>query len=308
MPKTSAYEVAIGINQVKITNPEKVFWPGQGFTKGDMINYYSQLAPYLLPHLQSRPLVLVRYPHGTEGEYFYQKSCPAYAPGFVNIAPVPHGPDKTINYILGNNMETLIWIANQGAIEIHPWYSRWPTVDYPDVAVFDLDPADGATFDDVLEIALLIKQALASFGLEVYPKTSGATGLHLFLPLAPGHTYAQVVAATEFIARLVVSVYPAKATVERTVKKRDGKVYVDYLQNGRGKTVAAVYSLRPLPGAPVSTPVTWEEIKASSFRPADFNLVTIMKELPERSKHFAPVLSGGQNLQPLLNQLSRQGG
>ena len=127
MPKTSAYEVAIGINQVKITNPEKVFWPGQGYTKGDMINYYSQVAPYLLPYLQSRPLVLVRYPHGAEGEYFYQKSCPAYAPEFVATAPVPHGPDKTINYILCNNVETLIWIANQGAIEIHPWYSRYPT-------------------------------------------------------------------------------------------------------------------------------------------------------------------------------------
>ncbi|WP_338818139.1 Bifunctional non-homologous end joining protein LigD [Moorella thermoacetica] len=286
--------------QLHLTNLDKVFWP-EGLTKFDLIKYYVDMAPFLLPYLRDRPLVLKRYPDGITGEAFYQKECPAYAPDWVTTLPVYHADSsKTINYVLCNNEETLIWLANQGCIEVHAWLSRAGRLEYPDIAVMDLDPSAGATFKDVLDIALLVHQALKEFNLSGYPKTSGATGLHIFIPLEPRWTFHQVTAAMGYLARLVAGVYPRKATTERSIPKRKNRVYLDYLQNVRGRSMAFPYSLRPLPGAPVSTPLTWEEVKRGMFSPKDFNIHTTRERLQAYGDLYRGFLAQPNDLEPLL--------
>ena len=286
--------------KLKLTNLDKVFWP-EGLTKLDLIKYYIDMAPVILPYLQDRPLVLKRYPDGITGEAFYQKECPAYAPDWIATAPIYHADsDKTINYILGNNEATLVWLANQGCIEIHAWLSRASHLEHPDIAVMDLDPAPGVTFKDVLDIALLVHQALKEFHLSGYPKTSGATGLHIFIPLEPRWTFHQVTAAMGYLARLVAGVYPRKATTERSIPKRKNRVYLDYLQNVRGRSMAFPYSLRPLPGAPVSTPLTWEEVKRGMFSPKDFNIHTARERLQAYGDLYRGFLAQPNDLEPLL--------
>ncbi|WP_258358533.1 non-homologous end-joining DNA ligase [Moorella sulfitireducens (nom. illeg.)] len=283
-----------------MTNLDKVFWP-EGLTKLDLIAYYVDMAPVILPYLQHRPLVLKRYPDGITGEAFYQKECPAYAPEWVVTLPVYHADgDKTINYVLCNNEATLAWLANQGCIEMHAWLSSAGHLEYPDIAVMDLDPAEGTTFADVLEIALLVNQALKEFRLTGYPKTSGARGLHIFIPLYPRWTFREVTSAVGFLAQLIVQVYPRKATTEHLIQKRGDKVYLDYLQNVRGRAMAFPYSLRPLPGAPVSAPLTWEEVAAKKITPGDFNIHTIGRRLEECGDLYRELLERPNDLAPLL--------
>ncbi|QGP91320.1 Bifunctional non-homologous end joining protein LigD [Neomoorella glycerini] len=286
--------------QLQLTNPHKVFWP-EGLTKFDLVEYYVDMAPVILPYLRDRPLVLKRYPDGITGEAFYQKECPAYAPEWVATLPVYHADsDKTINYVLCNNEETLAWLANQGCIEVHAWLSRAGHLECPDIAVMDLDPAARATFADVLEIALLVNQALKEFHLTGYPKTSGASGLHIFIPLFPRWTFQEVTAAMGYIAQLIVEVYPQKATTAHPIQKRQDKVYLDYLQNVRGRSMAFPYSLRPLPGAPVSTPLTWEEVAGKKIRPGDFNIHTVRARLEKYGDLYRDLLEHPNNLEPLL--------
>ncbi|MDN5347851.1 MAG: bifunctional non-ous end joining protein LigD [Clostridia bacterium] len=286
--------------QLELTNLDKIFWP-EGLTKFDLVKYYVEISPVLLPHLKDRPLVLKRYPDGITGEAFYQKECPAYAPDWVATLPVYHpDSDKTINYVLCNNEETLAWLANQGCIEVHAWLSRAAHLECPDIAVMDLDPAEGATFEDALEIALLVNQALKQFRLNGYPKTSGAAGLHIFIPLSPRWTFQEVAAAMGYLARLIAGAYPQKATTEHLIQKRRGKVYLDYLQNVRGRSMAFPYSLRPLPGAPVSTPLTWEEVAKGKISPRDFNIHTIRARLERYGDLYRGLLEHPNNLEPLL--------
>lgn len=263
--------------EVRLTNLDKVFWP-EGLTKAHLVKYYMDMAPVIIPHLRNRPLVMKRYPDGINGESFYQKECPEYAPDWIETYPVRHS-EKVVNYIVCNDTATLAWLANQACIEMHAWLSVLDNVDCPDIAVMDLDPAAGAAMDDVMDIALLCRRALDEFGLIPFVKTSGASGLHLFIPINNEYPFPVVTSAMQYIAQLIASVYPRKATVERTVVKRKGKVYLDYLQNGRGKTMAFQYSLRPLPGAPVSTPLLWEEVEKKQVNPGSFNIRTIFKRL-----------------------------
>ncbi len=290
--------------KVKLTNLEKIYWP-EGLTKAHLIKYYTDIAPVLLPYLRNRPLVLKRYPDGIDGEAFYQKECPDYAPSWIKTYPVVH-TEKTINYIICNDLATLVWLANQGCIEIHAFLSTAPKIDYPDIAVLDLDPAPGGAFAQVLEVALLIRQTLAWFNLRAFVKTSGASGLHLFIPLLPRYDFKTVVPLMRYIAEAVARSCPAAATVERKVEKRKGKVYIDYLQNGRGKTIAFPYSLRPLPGAPVSTPLTWQEVEARNVLPASFNLHTIFERLKEFGDLFRDMLISIQSLDFMIEKLWRQ--
>lgn len=264
-------------HEVRLTNLDKVFWPG-GLTKGHLVKYYLDLAPVIMAHLRNRPLVMKRYPDGIGGESFYQKECPEYAPEWIETYPVRH-TGKVINYIVCNDAATLAWLANQACIEIHAWLSVLDNVECPDIMVMDLDPAEGASFSDVIDIALLSRRALEEFGLVPFVKTSGASGLHLFVPIRSEYPFQAVTAAMQYIAGLISAVYPRKATVERSVAKRRGKIYLDYLQNGRGKTMAFQYSLRPLPGAPVSTPLHWEEVEGRKVHPGSFNIRTIFDRL-----------------------------
>lgn len=284
-------------HEVKLTNLEKVFWP-EGFTKAHLIKYYNDIAPILLRHIHNRPLVMKRYPNGISGESFYQKECPDYAPDFVETYPIQHS-EKIVNYIVCNDAATLVWLANQGCIEVHAWLSTLENIECPDMAVMDLDPAEGTTFGDVMQIALLVQRALEEFELKSYVKTSGASGLHLFIPLEPVYPFKVVTAAMQYLASMIISVYPEKATTERIVGKRKGKVYLDYLQNGRGKTMAFQYGLRPLKGAPVSTPLAWSEVEQMNIDPMSFNIDTVF----QRIKLYGDLLINMKSERQLMDRL-----
>lgn len=295
-------EVIIDGKKLRLSNLNKMIWPADGITKAGLIKFYADMGEILIPYLQNRLFVMSRYPDGIDGEMFYQKDCPDYAPEWLNIYPV-ESPDvgKTINYIVCNDLPSLLWLANQACIELHIWLAKIPEINKPDIAVFDLDPFPPAGFEDTLEVALLVKEALSQFGLTGYPKTSGATGLHIFVPIIPEYTYQEVRDAVEFICRHIHSVFPEKTTMERLIKDRDGKVYLDYLQNTRGKTMTFQYSLRPVPGATVSTPLTWDEVKKGEIRPSDFRIDNFRERLNAMGDLYRDFLNPQQSLKKLMS-------
>ena len=285
---------------LKLSNLDKVFWPQEQITKAHVIKYYLDMAPLILPIIKNRPLVMKRYPNGIFGDFFYQKECPAYAPEWVETFPVRHS-HKIINYLVCNNTATLIWMANQGCLEIHGWLSRLEHIDSPDFAVIDLDPAEGATFNDVLKVALIVREALESFKIKGFPKTSGSAGLHIFIPLSSGYNFEDITEAVKYLAQILVNAYPDGVTIERVKAKRTGKVYLDYLQNGRGKTMAFPYSIRPRPGAPVSMPVSWEEIKQMDIEAGEFSLVNARSRVDVNKKFIKEILEEKQSIDELLS-------
>ncbi|HHX87915.1 MAG TPA: DNA polymerase domain-containing protein, partial [Firmicutes bacterium] len=252
--------LSVNDRSVNLTNLTKPIWPDQGYTKQDLIRYYIEVSPFLLPHLQGRPLVVQRFPEGIRGEAFYQKNIPEGSPDWIDTCPVTHEEGKITRYIIVGNLETLIWLGNQACLELHPWLSSSRTLEQPDFAVFDLDPMEKSTFEQVCRVALVIRDLLAGLDLRCYPKTSGATGIQLYLPLTPTYSYREVRRFVEAICWQVHELRPDITTMERIVEKRQGKIYLDYLQNVRGKTIVAPYSPRPLHGAPVSMPLSWEEV------------------------------------------------
>jgi bifunctional non-homologous end joining protein LigD len=291
--------VAVDGQVLELKNLDKVFWP-EGYTKGDLIKFYDEAAPCILPHLKGRPVVMNRFPDGVGGENFYQKECPDYAPEWIKTVPVAHrDAGKIVNYIVCDDKPTLLWLASQGCIEIHAWLAIREDLARPDIAVLDLDPMPGAPFPAVVEAALLLRETLTQFGLRGYPKTSGAEGLHIFIPIKQEHTHQEVARAMGAVAKLVAAVYPL-STVERVVKKRGARVYLDYLQNGYGKTMAFPYSVRPLPGAPVSTPVDWEELERRDWQPKDFNILTLPRRLKARGEAWEGYYTRRQDLRALL--------
>lgn len=295
--------VQVGSRQLTVTNLDKPLWPADGLTKADLIAYYLQVAPVMLPHLAERPLVLTRYPDGSDGKSFYQKDLPEGAPPWAGVFPFAHG-ERTVHYVLAREPADLVWLANLAAIEIHAWLSRTARPAEPDYAVIDLDPAAGAGADDVRQVALLAREVLDRLRLCGVPKHSGATGLHIFVPLAPGHTFSQAADFVHSLGRLLRQVYPDKVTLERSVAKRAGKVYVDYLQNGQGKTMTAVYSLRPRPGAPLSAPLSWEEIAAGPL--PRVTLREVGRRLAAVGDLFAPALQLDQDIRRPLQILQNQ--
>lgn len=296
---TQQQRISVDGKEIAISNWDRVLWPRTGYTKGDLIRYYSLAAPYLLPHLRNRPLTVTRYPRGIDEESFYQKNCPQYAPAFVETVPIAGDrPEKTINYILAHNQPTLIWLANQACIELHPWLSLHTCPQYPDWLVFDLDPAEGCDFDDTREIAFLVKKALDELGLTSYPKLSGATGIHIYVPIEPRYSYQVTSGFVGSVGKILEAVYPSKVTTERLVKNRTGRVYIDHLQNLLGKTLVAPYSPRPKPNATVSTPVTWRELEV--VYPDHFHLGNILQRIQTTPDLFAPVLGEGQSLDAAL--------
>jgi bifunctional non-homologous end joining protein LigD len=279
---------------LKLSNIDKPFFAA-GYTKGDLISYYAAVAPVLLPHLRDRAIVLARFPDGAEGEWFYEKQAPSHKPEWLaTVALWSEHRGADIDFVTADDVESLMWIANMGAIEIHPWLSRIGTADRPDFAVFDLDPAEGASWDQVVATALLVRVALDRLGLASYPKTSGSSGLHVYVPLEPVHPYARVRRFVEAIGRMIVATDPTLATMEWDIPKRAGRVFIDYNQNVAGKTIASVYSVRPRPGAQVSTPLIWEQVDSAD--PASFTIGTVWDRIRSHGDLFAPVLAGGQTL------------
>jgi bifunctional non-homologous end joining protein LigD len=293
--------------KVELTNLDKIFWPDDGYTKGDLIRFYERMAPYLIPYLQDRPLVFKRYPDGITGEYFYQKDAPDYTPDWIRIEKLwSEDVERFIRYFIGSpDPDQLIYIANTGAITQNPWMSRLPDLDYPDYIVFDLDPVE-APYSTVQHVALTLKSVLDELGLRAYPKTSGASGIHVHLPILENtFTYEEVRTFAQAVASIVVQRIPEHATIQRVVRKRKAEwVYVDFLQNIRGKTVASVYSPRAKPGAPVSTPLKWDELK----KPIDvkaFNIETIFKRLDKIGDLFEPALTDRQDISGFLGVLKQ---
>lgn len=292
-------------HQVRVSNLEKVFWPEKGYSKGDLIKYYIEMSNIILPYIQDRPLVMSRYPNGIKGDFFYHKNLEKeQRPPYIRTANISSDDRKEgINYIIGSGVETLVFMANLGAIELHPWFSRISALDKPDWAIFDLDPSEGATFEDTILVARMIHKLLEQLNIKGYPKTSGATGLHIYVPLEPVYTYQQVRKFVEMVGWIVVQVMPDRATIyDRRVKDRDGKVYIDYLQNIQGKTITGVYSVRPRKKAPISTPLYWEEVK-KGLDPTEFNLGTISHRIEEVGDLFSPVLKDRQRIDDALTDL-----
>ena len=287
--------------ELSLSNLDKIYWPRDGYTKGELIHYYAEIASYLLPYLHERPLVFTRYPDGIDGNFFYQKNAPEYLPDWIPTYPWQSQDKTSNNLILAEETAALAWLANQAYLEIHPWPSRQNSILYPDFIVFDLDPYEGCPFQVVVEIARLLKQLLDNMGLRTYLKTSGASGLHIFLPVVNKYDYAQGRNWAGKLAGLVCQAMPDKATIERSVKDRGNRVYVDYMQNVVGKTLCSPYSVRPRDGAPVSTPLRWEELPDIS--PRDFNIKTIFTRVERLGDLFSPVLTDKQNIDEAMSIL-----
>ena len=286
-------------HEVFISNLDKVFWEEEGYTKAHLINYYVQVFPLLAPHLAERPLVVTRYPSGAGRKGFYQKNAPEGTPDWVHTYPLYSSHSRRhLNFVICDNLATMVWLANQACIELHPWMSRIGSLDRPDFLVFDLDPSEGATYEDVCQVAEVVREVLNYLNLQFYLKTSGATGLHVFVPVINTHTYDELRNFVRRVAETVVSLIPEKATVVRKVKDRQGKVYVDYLQNIQARSSV----LTGLPArAPVSTPITGMSWKT---QPGDFNIVTVPPRLKRKGDIFAGVISERQRVDEAYRRLN----
>ena len=288
--------------QVVVTNPQKVFWPDDGLTKSDLVKYYEAVAPWLLPYLRDRAVVLSRYPDGITGKSFFQKDAPTWVPEWVRRARIrAEGAGRDIDYFVVDDVETLRYVANTGTIPLHLWASRLASLERPDWLVLDLDPK-GAPFTDVVKVALALRGLLERLELPSYPKTSGATGLHILLPLGARYSYEETRTFARLLATLAVEAAPAIATIARIIRTRGGKVYVDFGQNGPGQTIVAPLSVRPLPGAPVSCPLGWPEVTAR-LDPARFTISTAPARLDKLGDPMAPVLGEGIDIAAALARL-----
>ena len=288
--------------RVRLTNLDKVFWPDEGYTKGDLIGYYDTIAPWLLPYLRDRPIVLTRYPDGISGKSFFQKDAPEFAPDWVRTERVySKDTDREIDYFVVDDAEMLRYVANMGTIPIHVWSARVPALERPDWLVLDLDPK-GAPFTDVVRVAQAAHRLLDDLELPSHVKTSGATGLHILVPLGAQYTHEQARTLARLLATLVVEVVPAIATLARPLGARGGKVYVDFGQNGHGRTIAAPFSVRPRPGAPVSCPLDWGEV-ALGLDPGRFTIRTVPRRFARRQDPLRPVLGVGIDMAAALGRL-----
>lgn len=295
----------VGKFDVNITNRHKVFWPGEGYTKGDVIDYYDKVSNIILPHLKDRPLSLKRNPNGIRDDGFFHKDAGENAPEFVDVYKVEsESSNKIIDYILGNNKATLLYLANLGCIEINPWNSTSKKPDHPTWMVIDIDPSGANDFKDVVDVALVTKKILDKAGVDAYCKTSGASGLHVYVPMKNRYDYDAVKDFAHIIATLVQEQLPKTTSIERSLKKRGAKIYIDYLQNRSGQTLASAYSLRPRKGATVSTPLHWKEV-SHKLHPSQFTIENTLARLEKEGDLFKPVLTGSTNIEKALKLLQR---
>ena len=295
-----------GDREVRLSNLPKIFWPDEGYTKGDLLTYYFNISPVMLPHLVDRPLTLKRMPNGVKGPFFYEKNAPSHRPRWMPTIPVPSdGRSKTINFLAVTDVLEMLWIANLGCIEFHPLHAQGTDQTRPSYAFFDLDPFEPATWDDVMHVAHLIKMVLDRFGISSYPKTSGATGMQIMIPLTQEETYDEVRGFVGTISDLVHQADPSTTTLEWEVSKRSGKVFLDVNMNREGANIAAAYSVRPEPGGTVSTPFSWDE--SDDIRPEYFTMETIWDRIATIEDPFAPVATGpGHSLKPAIKELGAE--
>ena len=290
-------------HNLKFSHLSKIYWPKEKYTKRDLLNYYYQVAPYIIPYLKDRPQSLNRYPNGIGGPSFYQKDVTGKAPDWIGLFPYTTSEDEDKNYMTCNKDADLLYMVNLGCIEMHPWNSTVQKPDNPDWCLIDLDPSDKNTFEQVIEVAQTTKKVLDEIGVKGYCKTSGSTGMHIYIPLLPKYTYDECQLFGRWIATEVHERLPEITSIERIVKKRKGKLYVDFLQNRPGATLAAPYSARPKPGATVSMPLHWEEVK-KGLQLKDFTIKNAMERIKREGDIFKPVLGKGIDLAKILNKIS----
>ena len=298
-------EVRRGRKTLRLSNLDKPFWPDEGITKGELLAYYRDVAKVLVPHLRKRPFTMKRYPDGWQGKSFFQKQAPSHMPDWIETAAFPastrEGEKKVIDYALVDDELALLWMVNMGCIDMHTWASRADRPERPDWVMFDLDPSEGATFEEVVRVALLVRETLDVLGLESVPKTSGSRGIHVLVPIARRHGFDEVREFAGIVAGALARAHPGLVTTEWTKAKRRG-VLVDANQNGPGKTTASVYSVRPRAGAPVSTPLRWDEVVPGLDIHA-FTMDVVLERVGRDGDLFARVLEGGQSLGAALRAI-----
>lgn len=295
-------EVRASGHTVQLTNLEKVFWPKLGITKGDLLRYYASISSVLLPHLRDRAMVMKRYPNGASGKWFFMKRAPSPRPEWIETCAIEHASGSVIDFPMMQDLASLLWVVNLGCIDLNQWYARCDDVDRPDYLHFDLDPVPGASFARVRETALLVREALEALGMTVFAKTTGSSGIHLYVPIARGPLQKRVWTFAKEFARVMESRAPKLVTAEYRVAHRPrGRVLVDYNQNAWGRTLASVYSVRPSPRAAVSTPVTWAEVE-NGIEIDDFRIDNVPTRVTKFGDLWKPLLAarGRFKLETLL--------
>lgn len=298
--------LTISKRKITLTNLNKAFWPEEGITKGDVIEYYDTMSKYILPYLKQRPESLKRNPNGIADRGFFQKDAGDEAPDWMDTKKIySESTKQDVNYVICNNKAALLYLANLGCIELNPWNSRVDQLDNPDYLIMDIDPSEKNNYDQVVDVALAVKQIIDKCGGSALAKTSGATGMHVYIPLGARYTYDQARTFAELIANLVHELLPDTTTMERSLQKRaKDKIYIDYLQNTRGQTLACAYSIRPKPGATVSTPLQWPEVK-HGLTPDQFNINNIPKRIEKIGDLFRPVLKKGIDMNKCIRALEK---
>jgi bifunctional non-homologous end joining protein LigD len=296
---------------VRLTSPDRVLFPDDGITKGDLFAYYDAVAPAILPHLRNRPFTLKRYPHGITKESYFQKQAPKGIPDWIPTRQFTTHPrdggSRLVDFVLVNSRDALLWMVQMNCIDMNAWYSRVDKPERPDYVVFDLDPADDA-FANAIAVAHRVREAPEQLDLRSYVKTSGASGIHVLVPITRRSTFDETYEFAERVSRRVEAENPELATTQWLKKKRpEGAVLVDHRQNGHGKTIASAYSVRPRRAAPVSTPLEWAEL-TDDVRPQQFGMSDVLERVERVGDLYEPVLAGGQSLGPLLRSLRKDDG
>ena len=295
--------------EVRLTNLQKPFWPELGITKGDLLQYYADVSSVLLPHVRDRAMVMKRYPHGAAGEFFFMKRAPSPRPAWIRTCAIDHDSGNVIDFPVIDDLPSLLWVINLGCIDLNQWYARCDDVDRPDYVHFDLDPGEGATFSEVRECALIVKESLERLKMHPLVKTSGSKGMHIYVPIVRGPSQKSVWTFAKVLAIELASRHPRLMTSEyRREKRPRGRVLVDYNQNRWGSTLASIYSVRPQPLATVSTPVTWEEV-AEGVEIADFRLDNVRARLKTLGDLWKPLIAarGRTDLDRLLSPRRQTG-
>jgi len=303
IPKSGNAKLNVHGREVALTNLEKPFWPELGITKGDLIQYYADVAPLLLPHIQDRAMVMKRYPHGAHGEFFFMKRAPSPRPGWIRTCRIDHDSGNVIDFPVIDDLPSLLWVINLGCIDLNQWYARCDDVNRPDYLHFDLDPGPGAGWKQVLACGLIVRETLKTLQMPPLVKTTGSRGLHVYVPIVRGPAQKDVWTLAKALAIELAAQHPKLMTAEYKVAKRPhGRVLVDYNQNAWGRTLASIYSVRPRPKAPVSTPVTWKEIE-EGCEIEDFRLDNVRARVASTGDLWKPLLQsrGRVNLERYLD-------
>ena len=290
IPRRGSVTLTVAGKEVRLTNLDKLFWPELGVTKGDLIQFYADVAPVLLPHIRDRAMVMKRYPHGAHGEFFFMKRAPSPRPEWIRTCSIEHESGNVIDFPVIDDVPSLLWVINLGCVDLNQWYAKCDDVDRPDYVHFDLDPGPGAEWEHVQKCGLIVRDALDALGMRSLVKTTGSRGLHVYVPIVRGPVQKEVWTFAKALAQELAGRHPQLMTSEYRVAKRPaGRVLVDYNQNAWGRTLASVYSVRPHPRACVSTPVTWKEIDAG-VRIEDFRIDNVRARFKKTGDLFKPLL------------------